>query len=199
MGYALAQAAIEAGATVTLISGPCQLETPDRVNRINVESANEMHEAVKMAMTTCDVFIGSAAVADYRPATVKDQKIKKHEAIATIEMVRNEDILSWVAQQNPRPFVVGFAAETENLEDNARKKLHDKKLNMIAANLVGKNTDNKQDIGFNSDYNALELIWEQGHKTLAVARKPVLAEQLIGHIAEHYQIHKTNSSKKNTA
>ena len=199
MGYALARAAIEAGATVTLISGPCQLETPDRVKRINVESANEMHEAVKTTMTACDVFIGSAAVADYRPATVQAQKIKKHEAVATIEMVRNEDILSWVAQQNPRPFVVGFAAETENLEDNARKKLLDKKLNMIAANLVGNNTDDKQDIGFNSDYNALEVFWEQGQTTLSVARKPVLAEQLIGQIAEHYQIHKTKSSKKNTA
>ena len=198
MGYAIAQAAIDAGASVTLISGPCNLETPERVNCINIESASEMHEAVKTTMAQCDIFIGSAAVADYRPATVFDKKIKKHEAIANIEMVRNEDILSWVANQHSRPFVVGFAAETENLEVNARGKLDKKKLDMIAANLVGKDTTNKQSIGFNSDYNALEVFWQGGHVTLEQARKTVLAEQLIQQIANHYQAYKL-ATTKNTA
>jgi len=198
MGYALAQAAIEAGASVTLISGPCNLETPDRVNRINIESANEMHEAVKTTMPKCDIFIGAAAVADYRPATVFDNKIKKNESITNIELVRNEDILSWVANQNSRPFVVGFAAETENLEENARGKLDKKKLDMIAANLVGKNTTNKQSIGFNSDYNALEVFWEHGHITLEQARKTILAEKLIQQIANQYQTDKL-ATNKNTA
>lgn len=199
MGYAVAKAAVEAGASVTLISGPCNLETPERVNRIDIETANEMHEAVRTTMTSCDIFIGTAAVADYRPATVFDKKIKKHEAIANIEMVRNEDILAWVAEQNPRPFVVGFAAETENLEDNARSKLHDKNLNMIAANLVGNNSDSKQDIGFNSDYNALEVFWEDGQTTLQQARKTVLAEKLIQQIAIHNKAYQSSKKQQNSA
>ena len=196
MGYAIAQAAIEAGASVTLISGPCHLETPLRVTRINVETASQMHDAVKNAMSQCDIFIGSAAVADYRPETVHANKIKKHEAITNIKMVRNEDILAWVATQSPRPYVVGFAAETENLNENALTKLRKKNLNMIAANLVA---SDKQDIGFNSDYNALHLFWEQGHIQLEEARKSVLAKQLMTHVAEHYKTDRRLNHAKNSA
>ena len=199
MGYAIAQAAIEAGASVTLISGPCNLETPERVTRIDIETANDMHEAVKNTIATCDIFIGSAAVADYRPATVFDQKIKKHESITNIEMVRNEDILAWVANQEPRPFVVGFAAETENLEKNARSKLEKKNLDMIAANLVGNNSGDKQDIGFHSDYNALDIFWDNGHVTLEQARKTIIAEQLTQQIAEHFKSYKAANSTKYSA
>lgn len=199
MGFAIAQAAAEAGASVTLISGPCHLDTPDRVRRINIETASEMHAAVKETISHCDIFIGSAAVADYRPARVHDQKIKKHDAISNIEMVRNEDILSWVANQSPRPVVIGFAAETENLKENALGKLRNKNLDMIAANLVGNNSDDKQDIGFNSDYNALELLWEHGQVKLEPTHKTMLAKQLIHHIAAYYDNHKQFNDDKDTA
>ncbi|MDH5613022.1 MAG: bifunctional phosphopantothenoylcysteine decarboxylase/phosphopantothenate--cysteine ligase CoaBC, partial [Gammaproteobacteria bacterium] len=197
MGYALAEAAREAGATVTLISGPCQLSTPDKVKRIDVETAKQMHKAVFDHLPQCDIFIAAAAVADYRPVDSYDQKLKKNQGSLTLTLTRNPDILSDVAHAASRPFVVGFAAETENLEQNARDKLTRKNLDMIAANLVGQAKTDKQDIGFNSEYNALQIFWAAGGTSLELTRKSVLARQLIQLIINHYKIHKKD--EKNTA
>ena len=196
MGFAVAQAAREAGANVTLISGPCHLPTPEDVRRIDVETAAQMYEAVMRETHAHQVFISAAAVADYRPKVSSDQKIKKQAAELSLELERTEDILAAVAASTPRPYVVGFAAETENLERNARTKLENKSLDMIAANRVGKN-EHAQDIGFNSEYNALHLIWPDGEQILDQARKPALARQLIGIIARLYQGQKQD--EKNTA
>lgn len=192
MGYALAEAAREAGAAVTLISGPCHLTTPERVQRIDVETAVQMHRAVFEQLPQCDIFIGAAAVADYRPLDLHAQKLKKDHADLSLALTRNPDILSDVAHAPNRPFVVGFAAETENLETNAREKLARKKLDMIAANLVGHHENEKQDIGFNSEYNALHVFWTDGAASLELARKSALARQLIQLITTHYQQHKNN-------
>jgi len=199
MGFAVAAAAREAGASVTLISGPCQLDTPEDVQRTNVETAAEMHQAVMDRIGQCDIFIGAAAVADYRPAHASDQKLKKDRVSLSIELVRNKDILASVANNAARPFVVGFAAETENLEQNALHKLQAKRLDMIAANLVGQQTSGniKQDIGFNSEYNALQVFWADGHENLPQARKSILAKHLIRLIAARYKLVKQN--EKNTA
>ena len=196
MGFAIAQAAREAGADVTLISGPSVQATPDDVERIDVETAAEMHAAVMQALPRNTIFISAAAVADYRPRTRRSQKLKKHEAELAIELERTQDILAAVAGQNPRPFVVGFAAETENLEQNARAKLTGKSLDMLAANLVGRDA-NKQDIGFNSEYNALHVFWPEGEQVLTRSRKTTLARELITLIAHQY--HKNRQHEKNTA
>ena len=197
MGYALAEAAREAGASVTLVSGPCHLPTPNKVKRIDVETAEQMHKAVFDHLSQCDIFIAAAAVADYKPAEAQDQKIKKDNESLTLSLQRNPDILSDVAHSSIRPFVVGFAAETENLEQNAQSKLQRKNLDMIAANFVGQSKDTKQDIGFNSEYNALQVFWTDGQTALETARKNVLARQLIQLISDHYQQNKNN--EKDTA
>ena len=191
MGFALAQAAREAGADVTLIAGPCALETPADVNRIDVETAAEMLAEVQKHSAHCDIFISSAAVADYRVKQIAEHKIKKHDTDLTLKLERNPDILATVANSTPRPFVVGFAAETEALEAHARDKLERKQLDMIAANDVS-----KKDIGFGSDYNTLQVFWSDGQQTLARARKTSIARQLIQLIAHHY--HK-KQHEKNTA
>ena len=196
MGFALAQAAREAGANVTLISGPSNEATPENVRRIDVETAAQMHEAVMQQVRHNRIFISAAAVADYRPKTASTKKLKKHDAELTIELERNEDILSAVAGSSPGPFVVGFAAETENLETNARTKLENKSLDMIAANLVGKDA-NAQDIGFNSEYNALHVLWTDGAQVLEQARKTTLARELINLVA--HQFNKNRQHEKNTA
>ncbi len=196
MGFALAQAAREAGANVTLVSGPSNEATPEDVNRIDVETAAQMHQAVMQQVRQHQLFISAAAVADYRPRTVSGQKLKKHDAELSIELERTEDILSAVAGSSPRPFVVGFAAETENLESNARIKLENKSLDMIAANLVGKDA-NAQDIGFNSEYNALHVLWTDGEQVFQQARKTTLARELINLVAHQYN--KNRQHEKNTA
>lgn len=196
MGFAIAQAAREAGANVTLISGPCHESTPDDVKRIDVETAAQMHAAVLQHIRISQVFISAAAVADYRPKSVSEHKLKKQQAERTIELERTEDILAAVTRLSPRPFVVGFAAETENLETNARNKLESKSLDMIAANLVGKDAD-KQDIGFNSEYNALQVLSARGAVKLELARKTALARELIKLIAEAYGSERQH--QKNTA
>jgi phosphopantothenoylcysteine decarboxylase/phosphopantothenate--cysteine ligase len=196
MGFALAQAAREAGARVTLISGPSNETTPEDVLRIDVETAAQMHDAVMQQLRRNQLFISAAAVADYRPKTTSEQKLKKHDAALSIELERTEDILSTVAGSNPRPFVVGFAAETENLEANARTKLKNKSLDMIAANLVGKDA-NAQDIGFNSEYNALHVLWTGGGQVLEQSRKIMLARELINLVAHRYN--KNRQHEKNTA
>ena len=156
-----------------------------------------MHKAVFENLPQCDIFIAAAAVADYKPAETREQKLKKDNESLSIALKRNPDILSDVAHAANRPFVVGFAAETENLEKNALGKLQRKNLDMIAANFVGRTENDKQDIGFNSEYNALHVFWAGGSSSLELTRKSVLARQLIQLITNHYQTHKKN--EKNTA
>ena len=196
MGFALAQAAREAGANVTLISGPSHETTPEDVNRIDVETAAQTYDAVMQQLRQNQLFIAAAAVADYRPKTKSEQKLKKQDVTLSIELERTEDILATVAVRSPRPFVVGFAAETENLETNARTKLRNKSLDIIAANRVGKDV-NAQDIGFNSEYNALHVLWTGGEQVFQQARKTTLARELINLVAHQYN--KNRQHEKNTA
>lgn len=191
MGYALAEAAAIAGAQVTLISGPVSLPTPAHVTRIDVASASEMQAAVDRLVDTQDVFIGCAAVADYRAATVARQKIKKQETDTdhmVLELVKNPDILASVAQRENGPFTCGFAAETQNVADYALDKLQRKGLDMIAANDVSQVGQ-----GFNSDDNHIELFWrttaadgsaELVHRDLGKASKRILAERIMLAISE---------------
>ena len=178
MGFAVAAAARAAGADVTLIAGPVARPTPTGVQRIDVESAAQMMEATRSAIRDADIFIAAAAVADYRPARAEDQKIKKTDAHMDLELERNPDILSTVAGSDERPFVVGFAAETQDVEANAFAKLEAKGLDMIAANLVGPNA------GFDSDHNELAVLWPGGGRCLPKANKRRLAEQLIALVGE---------------
>jgi len=188
MGFALAQAASDAGALVTLISGPVYLKAPERVTRIDVNSAQEMYEASLNHGKGCDIFIACAAVADYRPETCSEQKIKKehnnNELI--LKLIKNPDIVSAIAQLSPKPFVLGFAAESENLTEHAKLKLENKKLDMIAANDIS-NTH----IGFNSEENAVTLFYKKNNglieKRMPQASKYLLARQLIETIAEQFK------------
>jgi phosphopantothenoylcysteine decarboxylase/phosphopantothenate--cysteine ligase len=180
MGYALAQAAAEAGANVTLISGPVCLPCPPRVERIMVESAAEMHAAVMAVSGVSDIFIAAAAVADYTAAPAM-HKIKKGEAGINLHLERTPDIVADVATLPRRPFLVGFAAETEALEENARAKLEGKGLDIVAANWVGRAGQ-----GFDSDDNALSVVWQGGGSELPLAAKSTVARQLIEIIAERY-------------
>ena len=181
MGYAVAAAAVEAGARVILISGPTTLPDPERVHTIRVESAQEMHDAVHGHVADADIFIGVAAVADYRPARTAGKKIKKTEAKLTLELERTPDILTSVAARKPAPFTVGFAAETENLEQHARQKLEAKKLDLVAANRVG------ADLGFGTDENSLLLVEPETVTELPVLPKTKLARALIRHIAARFR------------
>ncbi|MCK8046597.1 bifunctional phosphopantothenoylcysteine decarboxylase/phosphopantothenate--cysteine ligase CoaBC [Shewanella sp. 1CM18E] len=178
MGFALAKAAAEMGAEVTLVAGPVNLATPNGVTRINVESAQQMLDAVMPQVEQHQIFIGCAAVADYRIAEVAESKIKKSAEQMQLALVRNPDILASVASHAHRPFTVGFAAETNDVEQYARGKLSRKKLDMIAANDVS-NTD----IGFNSDTNALSVFWSDGSTDLPAVDKDTLAKQLLTLIA----------------
>lgn len=182
MGFAVASAAVAAGAQVTLVTGPVQLPTPPGVVRINVETAAQMHDAVMAQVETCDLFIGTAAVADYRPEKSLTSKMKKTEATIQLQMIRNTDILAAVASRVHPPFTVGFAAETDNLADYAQKKRRNKKIDMIAANAV-----NEQGLGFDSDDNALTAFWEGGQQVLPRQPKRQLAQALLTLIAEHYR------------
>jgi phosphopantothenoylcysteine decarboxylase/phosphopantothenate--cysteine ligase len=181
MGYAIAAAAQKMGAKVTLVSGPTNLPIPNGVSSINVESAADMHQAVMDKVADCDIFIGCAAVADYRPVQKIEQKIKKTEQELTLTFTKNPDILADVAKLQQAPFTLGFAAETQDVATYAKQKLERKNLNMIAANDVS-----KQDQGFNSDKNALTIYWNGGEKSLQVADKSKLAEQLLVVVAERY-------------
>jgi phosphopantothenoylcysteine decarboxylase/phosphopantothenate--cysteine ligase len=179
MGYALAQAALSAGAAVILVSGPVALPKPENVTLLQVESAAQMYAAVLRQAERCDIYIGAAAVADYRPAAAAARKIKKHDVAMTITLEKNPDILVAVANSAKRPFTVGFAAETQDLEHYAQDKLRRKNLDMIAANLVGQANG-----GFDSDLNALHVSWPGGQKNFPETSKRQLAEQLIELIAE---------------
>ena len=191
MGYAIAEAAVEAGAKVILVSGPVSLETPDRVTRINVESAADMEAAVKEQIKHADIFVASAAVADYRPVTVQQDKIKKKEERLTLELEKNTDILAMVKADYAKTFCVGFAAETQDLESYARAKLEQKNIEMIAANLVG--TAAEKTAGtFNSDTNELDVYWSGGNLKLELGSKTKLARQLIALIAQRFSLYEAN-------
>ena len=177
MGYALATAAQEAGAQVVIISGPVQIPPPDRVQVISVESAQQMLEAVEAKLADTDIFIGAAAVADYRPANLATQKIKKNNDEMAIHLVKNPDIIALVAAKSDKPFTVGFAAETQDVLSYARGKLEKKNLDMIIANDVS-----NKEIGFNSDDNAIIVIEKDQEKEYPQASKYQLAQQIISHI-----------------
>jgi phosphopantothenoylcysteine decarboxylase/phosphopantothenate--cysteine ligase len=180
MGFAVAQAAREAGAEVVLVSGPVSLPTPPGVRRIDVESAADMLNAVLKEVEGTDIFISTAAVADYRPARPADQKIKKTSDTLDLCMERTSDVLATVAARTDRPFVVGFAAETESVEQNARLKLLKKNLDMIAANEVG------HDKAFDCEDNQLIVLWRNGRHELGKASKLALARELVALIAESF-------------
>ncbi|WP_029849502.1 bifunctional phosphopantothenoylcysteine decarboxylase/phosphopantothenate--cysteine ligase CoaBC [Vibrio parahaemolyticus] len=182
MGYALANAAAQLGAKVTLVSGPVNLSTPMGVERINVSSAQEMYEAVMAQAISNDAFISCAAVADYRPEAIASQKLKKttDNDQMTIKMVKNPDIVASVAAlTDKRPFTVGFAAETNDVETYARGKLAKKNLNMICANDVS-----VEGQGFNSNDNAITLFWPDGELALALESKEALSFKILEKMRE---------------
>ena len=185
MGYAIAQAAQRLGAKVTLISGPVALDPPVGIKTLKVESAREMLAAAELESSQADIFIACAAVADYAPAEISDNKIKKSDDELSLTLIKNPDILATISHDNPQLFTVGFAAETNKLKTYAKAKLRAKKLNMIAANSVGKQQ------GFEVDENALEVFWKEGRKTahqsLPMTSKSQLAYQLLHLIEHHYQ------------
>jgi phosphopantothenoylcysteine decarboxylase/phosphopantothenate--cysteine ligase len=178
MGFAVAAAAREAGAHVTLVSGPVQLPTPTGVTRINVESARDMYAAVHRHVGEADVFIAAAAVADFQPVTIAKQKIKKQGVSVKLDLEPAPDIVRSVADMAKRPFVVGFAAETNDVEENARSKLKRKKLDMIAANQVG------DGMAFDCDDNALTVLWPGGKTEVTRGPKLDVARALVALIAE---------------
>jgi phosphopantothenoylcysteine decarboxylase/phosphopantothenate--cysteine ligase len=184
MGFAVARAAAEAGAGVTLVSGPTHLATPRDVRRVDVETAVQMHAAVMAEAGKTQIFIATAAVSDYAPENTVTQKIKKRSDRLELKLARTPDILAEVAARKPRPFSVGFAAETERLEVHAREKLENKRLDMIAANWVGAGR------GFDRDDNALTVYWKGGAAELGSGPKLELAHKLIQLIAGHYPRHK---------
>jgi phosphopantothenoylcysteine decarboxylase/phosphopantothenate--cysteine ligase len=184
MGFAVAQAAAKRGARVMLVAGPVALPTPDDVQRIDVRSAAQMHAAV-LSQLPADIYIGAAAVADYTPREVAPIKLKKRPGAdtLTLELVRTPDILAEVATHAQRPpLVVGFAAETDRVEEYARGKLVAKKIDLIAANRVG-----IAGSGFESDDNALCVYWHGGERALGPAPKPQLADALLDLVAERWR------------
>jgi phosphopantothenoylcysteine decarboxylase / phosphopantothenate---cysteine ligase len=181
MGYALAQAAREAGANVTLISGPVNLAKPDGINTISVVSAEDMYKAVMRKVTDCDIFLAVAAVGDYRCQTVAAQKIHKNEAAMLLALERNKDIVGSVGELANKPFIVGFAAETENVLEQAQAKRSRKNMDMIVANRVG------GDLGMGSDENEVSIIGADSKAALPRASKPKLARQLIAMIADEFK------------
>ena len=177
MGFAIAQAAVAQGADVHLVAGPVHLPTPPGVSREDVRSARAMRDAVMRQIPQCDIFISAAAVGDYRPMDVAAHKLKKTGKALVLELTENPDIVAQVAALKKKPFVAGFAAETENLERHARIKLERKKLDLIAANRVGNGA------GFDADDNALTLLWPGGKQVLPKACKHDLANALLARIA----------------
>ncbi|MFT5136922.1 MAG: phosphopantothenoylcysteine decarboxylase/phosphopantothenate--cysteine ligase [Arenicella sp.] len=181
MGYALAEAARDAGARVTIISGPVRLAAPEKVTVTQVESASEMLAASLEQQNNCDIFIAAAAVADYRPLQIAQQKIKKSGEQIQMALIKNPDIVATIAQLENKPFVVGFAAETQDVATYARGKLEKKNLNMIVANDVS-----NSDIGFNSDSNSVTVFWGENQQDFPCMSKSALANELIELIAHQY-------------
>lgn len=181
MGYALAEAAAAAGARVILVSGPVSLPAPAGVERVCVETAEQMFAQTHNRIDGVDIFIGAAAVSDYRPANTRDQKIKKNNAELKIDLVKAPDTLASVAKLDKGPFTVGFAAETERLREHALAKLNGKQLDLIVANLVGGGR------GFNADENAVEVYWKTGERSFPTMGKPELAKELVRFIAGQFE------------
>ncbi|MGE0116030.1 MAG: bifunctional phosphopantothenoylcysteine decarboxylase/phosphopantothenate--cysteine ligase CoaBC [Steroidobacteraceae bacterium] len=181
MGFAVAEALYTAGADVVLVSGPVHLPTPPGIERVNVESATEMLAAVQSRMDDAQIFVATAAVSDYCAASIADEKIKKSKASMSLELARTPDILATISASARRPFLVGFAAETDNVERNALIKLESKRLDMIAANKVG------DGLGFDKDDNALTVYWPGGRRELCLCSKRDLAGQLVSLIIERYR------------
>jgi phosphopantothenoylcysteine decarboxylase/phosphopantothenate--cysteine ligase len=184
MGFSLAAACYAAGAKVTLVAGPVSLDTPNGVQRINVSSAMQMLDvSMNQLKEGCDIFIATAAVADYRVAQVAEHKIKKAGDELAVALVKNPDIVATIAEQQQRPFMVGFAAETQNVEQYAAGKLVAKKLDMIACNDVS-----RPDIGFASDENAMTVFFAQSYhmqkRELEKASKQEISQQLVESIAD---------------
>jgi len=183
MGYAIAEAAIKAGADVTLITGPVSLSAPSHCACISVESAAEMHEAVLSRAHDHHIYIAAAAVADYSPANINSFKIKKQADSISVDLIKTKDILADLTQLQKHPFTVGFAAETNDLANYALDKLKNKNLDMIAANLVGTAVG-----GFDSDVNALHVFWNNGDILLPMSDKNIIAAQLIDLITTRYKL-----------
>ncbi|MBL4822053.1 MAG: bifunctional phosphopantothenoylcysteine decarboxylase/phosphopantothenate--cysteine ligase CoaBC [Colwellia sp.] len=181
MGYAIAHAALRAGAKVTLISGPVAISPPIGCLLIPIISAKEMHQQALKSAKECTTFVACAAVADYRVANIAQQKIKKTNDAMQLELVKNHDIVADVASLTNKPFIVGFAAETQNIEHYARGKLMRKNLDLIAANDVAKSGQ-----GFNSDNNALTLFSAIDKTEIPLANKQIIAKQLVSLINQHY-------------
>jgi phosphopantothenoylcysteine decarboxylase/phosphopantothenate--cysteine ligase len=181
MGYAIAHAALRAGAKVTLISGPVSIKAPAGCHVVNVVSADEMHTQALSYAKKCSTFVACAAVADYRVSDIANEKIKKTSDHMQINLVKNHDIVADVAQLNTKPFIVGFAAETQNVENYARGKLMRKNLDLIAANNVALAGQ-----GFNSDDNALTLYSAIDKTEIPLANKQIVANKLVSLIQEHY-------------
>jgi phosphopantothenoylcysteine decarboxylase/phosphopantothenate--cysteine ligase len=190
MGFAVAQAARDAGAEVVIVSGPVNMPTPRGVRRIDVETAEQMMTAVSENLPGTEIFIAAAAVSDYRPFQVAAEKIKKTSDSLVLPLSRTTDILATVAAGNPRPFVVGFAAETQNVERNALAKLEGKKLDLIAANQVG------EGLAFDRDDNALTVYWKDGKRELSLCSKAQLAGQLVALIADRYELHRSGRASE---
>lgn len=180
MGFAVAEAAAEAGADVVLVSGPVALPTPRGVRRVDVETAEQMFTAVRERVAGTQLFIACAAVSDYRPQTVSLEKIKRTDEALDLALVRSPDTLESVSALPEPPFTVGFAAETHDVERYAQEKLERKRIDMIAANRVGPGC------GFDRDTNALSVLWRGGRADLGEAAKAVLARELVELIAERY-------------
>jgi phosphopantothenoylcysteine decarboxylase/phosphopantothenate--cysteine ligase len=181
MGYAIAQAALRAGAKVTLISGPVAISPPIGCQLISVISAQEMHDEALNYAKKCTTFVACAAVADYRVANISEQKIKKTNDAMQLELIKNKDIVADVASLTNKPFIIGFAAETQNVEQYARGKLMRKNLDLIAANDVAKSGQ-----GFNSDNNALTLFSAIDKTEIPLANKQIIAKKLVSLINQHY-------------
>jgi phosphopantothenoylcysteine decarboxylase/phosphopantothenate--cysteine ligase len=193
MGFAIATAARQAGADVILVSGPVSLATPPGVERLDVETAQDMYDAVHEHIGSADLFIACAAVSDYRPQMLSARKIKRSEGEINLELTRCLDTLSSVAALDEGPFTVGFAAETENVTHHAAEKLERKGLDMIAANRVG------PDCGFDQETNSLTVLWDGDQVQLEQTTKPILARRLIELIAKRYRAcRKADSSSSQT-
>lgn len=182
MGYAIAEAARDAGADVILLSGPVNLRRPVGIEVIDIETAEDLYRTTHANIDDVDLFIAAAAVADYRPAHIADKKIKKSESEMTINLVRNRDTLATVSALEKRPFCVGFAAETDEVAAYAKNKLENKKLDMIVANKVG------DGVGFDSDDNTVEVFWGSGSKRFPTETKSSLAIQLVRLIAQRFAV-----------
>ena len=180
MGFALAAAAREAGARVTLVAGPVALSTPAGVTRLDVESAEQMHRAVHEHVGAADIFIAAAAVSDYRPGSAQPEKIKKSAAELRLDLVRSPDILASVAELPEPPFTVGFAAETTRVREYALDKLRAKSLDMIVANQVG------DGLVFDQDENTATALWAGGERAYPTQSKRALARELVACIADRY-------------